>query len=140
MRTDWKLLPKILSGKKKIESRWYMAKYPPWGRIQVGDTVYFKDSGEPVTVKAEVEKVLSFSDLNSKKVGEILNKYGDADGLEKKKIPEFVELFRNKHYCLLIFLKNPVAIAPFEINKAGFGSACAWMCVGNIEKVRIYKK
>ena len=137
MRKNWKLLPKILSGEKRIESRWYVAKYPPWGRIQVGDTVYFKDAGEPVTVKAEVEKVLSFSDLNTPKVREILNQYGNADGLEKEKIPEFVELFKNKHYCLLIFLKSPKEIAPFEINKAGFGSACAWMCVGDIKKVKI---
>jgi ASC-1-like (ASCH) protein len=137
MRKDWNLLPKILSGEKRIESRWYMAKYPPWGRIQKGDVVYFKNSGEPVTVKTEVEKVLSFSELTAKKVNEILNKYGKEDGISKEKLPYFAEFFKNKSYCLLIFLKNPQKMTPFEINKNGYGTACAWMCVGDIKKVKI---
>ena len=56
MKKSWKLTEKILSGEKKIESRWYKSKYPPWGKIKKGDIIYFKDSGEPVSIKAKVEK------------------------------------------------------------------------------------
>ncbi len=87
MRKSWELTQKILSGQKKIESRWYSVKYKPWGRIKENDIVYFKDSGEPVRIKAEVSKVMQFADLSPKKVKEILEKYGDDDRLEKDKIP-----------------------------------------------------
>ena len=55
-----KLLGKIISGEKTIESRWYKAKVTPWDRIKAGETVYFKESGEPVRVKATVSEALQF--------------------------------------------------------------------------------
>jgi len=107
------LIPKILSGEKKIESRWSRNKIAPWDRVKPGDTVYFKNSGEPVVAVAEVEKVRQF---------------------EKKDFDEARKLFpvpdkwvRNKNYCVLMWLKNPRKIKPFEINKSGFGSAAAWL-------------
>jgi len=136
-KKSWGLTGKILSGKKKIESRWYKTKHSPWGKIKKGDFVYFKDSGELVSIKAEVRKVISFSGLNSKKVKEILNKYGKDDGIEKNEMKKFFSLFKDKKYCLLIFLKNPKKIKPFEINKKGFGMMSAWIVVDDIKKIKV---
>ena len=83
MKKSWGSTDKILSGQKKIESRWYLSKRSPWDRISGGETVYFKNSGEPVKMKAEVVKVMQFADLTSRRVKEILDEYGDDDGLEK---------------------------------------------------------
>lgn len=135
MKKDWKLIDKILSGKKKIESRWYKSRYPPWDKIKQGEVVYFKDSGNLVSVKAEVEKVLQFSDLNEPKVKEIIDKYAQEDGIEENK-QDFFNRFKNKKYCMLIFLKNIQRIEPFDINKKGFGAMAAWICVENINKIR----
>src|SRR3989338_6321365 len=137
MKKSWGLIPKIISGDKVIESRWYKLQYAPWGRIGKGDTIYFKNSGERVSVRAGVDRIISFSNLDPKKVKEILNKYGEKDGIEKGKIKGFFSLFKDRKYCLLIFLKNPQKIKPFEINKKGFGAMSAWMCVGKIGKVKI---
>lgn len=136
MKKSWGLTGKILNGQKKIESRWYSMRCAPWDKIKTGETVYFKDSGEPVFLKVDVEKVIQFSDLTPEKVKEILAEYGDADGIEKEKIPEFFERFKNKKYCLLIFLKNPQKIKPFEINKTGFGAMAAWIAVEDIRKIK----
>ena len=136
MKKTWGLTGKILSGEKKIESRWYMAKYAPWDRIKSGDFVYFKDSGEPVTIKAEVSDVKQFSGLTPKKVKEILQRYGKADGLGIGKLPEFLRLFKNKKYCLLIFLKNPVPVKPFKINKKGYGIMSSWICLDKIDDIK----
>ncbi len=136
MRKSWGLTQKILSGHKKIESRWYSVKYRPWDRIKEGEVVYFKDSGQPVKLRAQVSKVMQFADLNPNRVKEILDEYGNDDGLEKNEIPEFFERFKNKKYCMLIFLKNPKEIKPFEINKTGFGAMSAWITSNSISKIR----
>ena len=136
MKKSWGLTQKILSGEKKIESRWYKVKYAPWDRIKPSEVVYFKDSGEPVTIKARVDKVIQFSDLTPKKVKEILYQYGQADGLGIDKIPEFFEIFENKKYCLLIFLKNPQKIEPFEIDKSGFGAMSAWISIDSVNRIK----
>jgi len=73
MNKKWNLIPKILSGEKKIESRWYMARFVPWGRIKKGDTVYFKDAGMPVTAKAKVSKVLFYCDYTDSELRKIVD-------------------------------------------------------------------
>jgi len=137
MKKSWKLLPKILSGEKTIESRWYQTKRAPWGKIQSGDRIYFKDAGNWVSAKAQVKKVVSFTHLNPEKVSRILEAYGSEDGIEKEKMPEFFESFKDKKYCLLIFLENPEKIEPFEIDKSGFGMMSAWLTVENIEQIKV---
>lgn len=137
MKKSWKLLPKILTKQKTIESRWYMNRSAPWNKIKQGEIVYFKDSGEPITIKAEVNKVLQFDNLNSNKIKQLLNKYYKEDGIEKNEIPKFYNILKNKKYCMLIFLENPKKIEPFHINKKGFGMMSAWICVNDVESIRI---
>lgn len=135
MKKSWGLIPKILDGRKKIESRWGKNKSAPFGKINTGDTVYFKNSGDPVTAKAEVSKVLSFENLNHHMVREILEKYGGVGRIAVNNIDETFEWAKEKRYCTLIHLINPQEIKPFNINKKGFGMSSAWMCVGDIGKV-----
>lgn len=137
MKKSWGLTQKILNGQKKIESRWYSVKYKPWDSIKKGDVVYFKDSCELVKIKTEVRNVIQFAGLTPQKVKELLDKYGDDDGIGKERVPEFFKRFKNKKYCILIFLKNPVEIKPFEIDKTGFGALSAWITVGKISKIKI---
>jgi len=136
MRKSWGLLPKIINREKTIESRWYKNRYSPWDKIKKGDTIYFKNSGELVTIKVEVLNVLQFSNLNPSKVKEILNKYGTRDGLEIDEIDRYYKMFKDKNYCLLIFLDNSKRVEPFEIDKSGFGSMSAWITVDNINKIK----
>ncbi len=136
MRKSWGLTRKILEGSKTIESRWFKSRHPPWGRIREGETVYFKDSGEPVSIKAEVEKVIQLSGLTPVKVSEILEKYGGDDGIKAAEIPRFYEMFRDRKYCMLIFLRNPIKVEPFKIDKSGFGAMCAWIVTESVEKMK----
>lgn len=135
MKKSWGLLPKILAGEKTIESRWYKNKAVPWGKINPEDIIYFKNTGEPVTVKTQVIKVLQFDNLNPDKVREILKTCGKEDGIDQDKTEIYFNLFKDKRYCLLIFLANPELVEPFEINKSGFGAMAAWMCVEDINIV-----
>ena len=134
MKKSWGLTQKILSGQKKIESRWYKSKIAPWNKIKQGEIVYFKDSGMPVTIKAEVDKVMQFSNLTSDKVKELLKVYGADIGIHN--ISDDLDFLKDKKYCILIFLKNPQKITPFSIYKAGFGLMSAWISVGDVRMVR----
>ena len=136
MKKVWKLTDKILSGDKKIESRWYSVKCKPWNRIGKGEIIYFKDSGESVRAKAEVNKVLQFADLTPKKVHDILSKYGKDIGIENKRSSDFFQIFKNKKYCIIIFLKNPTKIEPFEIDKTGLGTMSSWITISDINKIK----
>lgn len=136
MKKSWKFTDKILSGEKTIESRWYTAKYTPWDRIHSGDAVFFKDSGEPVTVQAEVVDVEQISELDKEGIKNILEKYWECLGIEKKNIPKFYEQFKDKKYCILIHLKNPRKIEPFDIDKTGYVIMSAWIVVEDIKKIK----
>jgi ASC-1-like (ASCH) protein len=134
MKKSWKLIPKILSGEKKIESRWYMAKFAPWNRIRSGETIYFKNGGESVSAKATVGKVLQFEDLNKTKIKQLLNEYAKDLGI--KDLLGNLKFLQNKRYCILIYLENAQEIEPFDIDKKGFGNACAWICTNSIKRLR----
>ncbi len=138
MNKSWNLLPKILSGEKRIESRWYKAKFPPWNRIQKGDVIYFKDAGDLIRVRAEVEKVLEYENYTDDKLEELIQTYGRKGGIAFVNDSKSTFLWaKERKYCILIFLKNPRSIVPFQINKTGFGNACAWICIDNINKIKI---
>lgn len=136
MKKAWGLTPKVLSGQKKIESRWYKTKHLPWNKIRVGETVYFKNSGEPVTLKATVEKVLQLENLTPTKVRELLDQYGQDDGIEKADREKFWQILKDKKYCLLIYLANPETIKPFEIDKRGFGAMAAWITIPDVDQIK----
>jgi len=135
MNPRWHLIEKILSGEKTIESRWYRNRISPWGTINVGDTIFFKDAGRPVSARATVTQVLqqelsSITDgirlvtLYRKELCFTENALADTSWLQKKR------------YAILVFIKKPTRIAPFHINKAGYGSACAWITIPNIDNLR----
>jgi ASC-1-like (ASCH) protein len=137
MKKSWGLIPKILDGRKKIESRWGINKCSPWGKIKVGDAVYFKNSGEPVTVVAKVSKIQEFENLNPKKIREILEKYGGDDSISVNSLEETIRWAKRKRYCTLIYLKDLKKIKPFNIDKTGFGTGAAWLSVSDIDKIKI---
>ncbi len=86
---------------------------------------------------ATVEKVLTFENLTPDKIDELLHTYGKEDGIKEKDIPIFKELFKDKKYCLLIYLKDVKPIQPFEINKKGFGAMAAWITAPTVLDLKV---
>lgn len=126
-------ISEIVKGNKSIESRWYKNRIVPWNRISKGDEIYFKDSGNPVSAKALVKDVIQISELNEKKFKNIVIKYGKGIQLQDRTYSDY---YQSKNYCILILLNNPEYIEPFEIDKSGYGTGCAWMCVEDIDKIK----
>ena len=98
-----------------------MMRVAPWNRIQKGDVIRFKDAGKPVTATAQVEKVLQYDHYTPVQLKDILDKYGGAGGIAfHSPLDEVYQWALPKHYCILIFLKNPKKVSPFEIDKTGY--------------------
>lgn len=134
MNKSWKLIPKIVSGEKSIESRWYQTKRTPWDKVSVGDTIFFKNAGELIIAKATVEEVIQFEIEDVNDEVRIVQKYGKEICLTESDPNKWGKLYK---YCILMRLKNPEMLdVPFQINKKGFGAGVAWITVPNIEKVK----
>lgn len=134
MNKAWKLIPKVLSGEKTVESRWYQTRRVPWGAIHAGDTVYFKNSGEPVTAEATVSKVLQYTLKNMVDAQNIVTQFGKQIQIVNPNLKTWATIPK---YCILVFLKNPRPVAkPWRVDKSGFGSATAWLTVKNIDVLK----
>ena len=135
MKKSWGLLPRILEGAKIIESRWYKARVAPWDRIRAGDTLYFKDSGEPVTSKGMVTKVLQFEVRYDDEAMDITKRF--ASGLGFSRVPDaMLNYISGKRYGILVFFDSVEKVKPFNIDKAGFGMMSAWISVPNIRSIK----
>lgn len=137
MNPKRKLIPKILSWEKTIESRRYMMRVAPWDKIHPGDTVYFKDAGKEVVAKAEVKRVLQFDHYSDSQLENILKEYGGVWWIAFSSLSEARERVKSKKYCILIFLKNPQSISSFAINKTWYGNACAWISLEHIDTIKL---
>lgn len=128
-----KLLDNILNGEKTIESRWYITKKAPFGRIGVGDVIYFKETGENVTAKARVSDLRFFYGLNPEKIKSIIWEFGSRIGVDVS----YVDNVKYKKMCALIFLTDVRRVEPFNINKKGYGNMCAWISIDDVNKIKI---
>lgn len=135
MKKTWRLTGKILSGEKTIETRWYKHKVKPWNCIHEGEVIYFKDSGEPVTVKATVSKVEQFANLDNEQIQQLIKKYGYKDLGTTEISYEILEYVKNKKYAIIIHLKKPQSVVPFNIDKTGYGAMSAWLSVDDLSKI-----
>lgn len=134
MTPSWKLIPKILRGEKSIESRWYQARRAPWNAVSVGDRVFFKDSGKPITAQATVSRVWQFEIKSSRDAERIVHEFGPRIALVNPNVATWGRLPR---YCILVELENPIAVTPFTVDKRGFGSGAAWMTLDLIDRIRL---
>jgi len=139
MRPCLGFLEKIVSGDKTIESRWYLQRTAPWDEITAGDAVYFKNAGQPVTLRAKVADVKQYDRLNPAKIRQLLDKYNSQLGLTKSESDSFFSEIKNKRFGILIFLTDIRKINPFDIDKSGFGTMSGWLVIDDIAKIKKVK-
>ena len=136
MKKSWGLIPKILNKTKVAESRWYKSRIAPWNRIKKGHNLYFKNSGEAITVKAKVTKAIQYEVPNNSRALKIMKKHAEKDLGFKKIPPEVLNYIQNKNYAIFIYFDSVKEIKNFYIDKTGFGAMAAWITVDNINKIK----
>ena len=133
----WQMLEKIKNGQKTIESRWYTRRFDPWNNIKTGETIYFKEMGHDVCLKAKVFKVEQLDNLTPNIVRNTLIKYQKELGINKEDIDCYYERFKHKKYCILIHLEQPGPLKPFKLNKTGLGFMSAWICFSSLKDIKL---
>lgn len=137
MKKEWKLLIKIIDGTKTVESRWYKSKISPWNKVNAGDNLYFKNSGEQVSVKARVKTVEQFEITNNLEAIKIMNRFALEDLGTKVLSDQIKNYILNKKYAVFVWFDHIKKIKSFEIDKKGFGMQCAWITVPSIKKIKM---
>ena len=109
----------ILKKEKTIESRWSVHKIAPYNKVNIGDTLYLKETGKNVYYKAKCSDV-KFFELNKETVDMIKEKYN-----EYIKIKDFSECY-NKNYCTLVWISNIEKINEMKVKRSN-GAGCIIM-------------
>lgn len=73
-------LTAVLAGTKTIESRLTKTARPPYGAVQPGERLFFKESGGPFRATALVRDVAEFADLTPSRVDRLRQRYEAAVG------------------------------------------------------------
>ncbi len=133
----WQMLKKIEGGEKTIESRWYKRRFDPWDNVKVGEPVYFKEMGKDVTLKAKIARVEQIDSLTPDIVKKTLEKHHKELGIDREYIELYYQRFKDKKYCMLIYLSEPKPIKPFKLNKASVGMMSAWICFRKLKDIKI---
>jgi hypothetical protein len=137
MKKSWGLVPKVVTGEKTCEGRWYKSRRAPWNKSKPGDTLYFKNGAEPISLKVTITKVFQYKVENNKQAMEIMKTHV-RDDLGTNQIPADIKNYIvNKNYSMFLYFNNVKKVKPFEIDKKGFGAMTAWISLPNIETIKI---
>jgi hypothetical protein len=137
LKRSWGLLPKITSGEKTCEARWYKTKHTPWDTVHKGERIYFKNSGDLVSLVAIVSEVYQYPVKDNSRALEIMKKHATADLGTDRISEDILKYISNKNYAMFIYFNNVKKVKPFEINKKGFGSMAAWITTKSIKGIKL---
>lgn len=120
----------VLNGEKTIESRWSMNKIAPYKKVNIGDEILLKLTGQPVTATAKVQDV-KYYQLTSDIVEDIRIKYGKQIGTDKF---EDWQDTKQKKFCTLIWLKDVKKITPLVVPRS---NGAGWIVLKDFEQTQM---
>ncbi len=114
----------IVGGSKAIEARLTRNRVAPFGRVRVGERIYFKISSGPFAVTARVEAVEGFEPLTRAGVRTIRARFNAEIGADAA----FWIARRDARFGTLIRLADPEAIefGPDYRSLPGWSPRAAW--------------
>ncbi len=127
-------LEKLLDGVKKMIIRGAAGRKLPYGRVNVGDRLYFiRNNGEgQVHACAEVSQVINSDPLSAQEAQQMLEQHQALLQLT----PAQVKRWAGKRYLVLIEIDAVQPLAPFAIDRSAYGTMDDWLPVGQIDQVR----
>jgi hypothetical protein len=125
-------LDAILSGRKRIESRFTRTRRSPFLQVQPGDKLFLKESSGPVCGVATAVAVKNFENLTPKQIIQLKEQYNHH-------IRAGDEYWQSKMNCVfgfLVWLQDVRAIQPVRIHKKDWR---AWVVLTEKENFGLLK-
>ncbi len=121
----------ILEGRKTVESRLTRVRCEPFGRIEIGDRVYFKERSGPIRAAATVGGLRVHEGLTPGAVQRLRAEHNDhiLGGRE------YWSLKRDARYAVLIWLADVAPAADWPVRPRLNGRG--WLCLDGAAADRI---
>lgn len=128
-------LPLLAAGSKTMIVRGATGRKLPYGRVNSGDVLYFiNNNGEGVVrAKALVKSVLNSDKLSEEASGQMI----EAHQTKLQLTADQTKRWAGKRYLVLIEVEAFEPLAPFAIDRSGFGNMDDWLPVEDISRVTI---
>lgn len=128
-------LEKLLCGNARMLVRGAAGRKLPFGRVQLGDRLFFVQNDGKCLAQAwaEVTMVWNSSPLSAEESRKVIE--GNQEQLQLS--PKQLQRWSGKRFLVLIGLGQVTPITPFTINRSNFGNMDDWLPVGDIEQVKI---
>ena len=104
-------LSRILSGQKRIESRFAHDRRPPFGRVAVGDILLLKGAGGPLAGLALATEVIS-RPLSAGEIHEIRRAYEHDLAIDD---PDFWSAHATARYVTLVWIDDVWPLPPLPL-------------------------
>jgi len=127
-------LKNLINGKKVMIVRGASGRKLPYGRVNIGDTLYFVNNNAEGIIKA---KGIVSSVFNSEKMTKE-DSIGLIEDHQKKLQLTKIQFKRwaGKRYIVLIGIKKVEEVGPFPFSKKDYGNMDDWIPVEKIENIR----
>ena len=128
-----KELENLANGKKSMIIRGAMGRKLPYGKVNVGDTLYFIENKGDGLIKATavVDTVLNSEKLTEEESLGLVEKHQDKLMLDKG----LLQRFGGKRYLVLIAVKDFQILPLFKIDRSAYANMDDWLPVEDINKV-----
>jgi hypothetical protein len=128
----------LLSGSKTMIVRGAAGRKMPYGRVDVGDVLYFINNNAQGVVLATgtVKSVLNSEKMTEEESARLVKRHQAKLQLTAQQLDRWA----GKRYLVLIEVDGMKQIEPFPIDKSNYGNMDDWLPVEKIEDVRMEKK
>jgi hypothetical protein len=125
-------LENLLAGKKTMIIRGATGRKLPYGRVNIGDILYFINNNAEgkVRAKAVVTSVINSEKMDAHESAGLVEK---NQGKLKLTDAQF-KRWAGKRYLVLIEIGKAQEIPSFDIDRSAYGNMDDWLPVGEIKK------
>ena len=125
----------LIDGKKTMIIRGATGRKMPYGRVNNGDVLYFINNNAEgvIKAKAKAKKVINSEKMSKEESVALVQGYLHKLHLTDKQFKRWA----GKRYIVLIEVEEVEQLAPFPIEKSGYGNMDDWLPVEDINRVKI---
>ncbi|NMC60194.1 MAG: hypothetical protein GYA51_12560 [Candidatus Methanofastidiosa archaeon] len=129
-----KEMEKLISGNKKMIIRGAAGRKLPYGKVNLGDILYFINNNAEGLVKAsaKVKNVFNSEKMDTDESKKLIETNQKKLQLTDKQFSRWA----GKRYLVLIEVDDVKELSPFSIDKSQYGNMDDWLLVEDIKKVK----